>query len=91
MAAGPPHENRANPYPFFDELRKTPVARQPDGIYVVSSYRELVALLHDPRVSSDTRNRARPAAEDVAPSPRRTPATIITDRPARARWQSRGR
>ena len=31
------YENRANPYPFFDELRKTPVAREMDGIYAVST------------------------------------------------------
>ncbi|WNO76878.1 cytochrome P450 [Streptomyces sp. AM8-1-1] len=49
--------NRANPYPFFEELRKTPVSLQPDGSYVVSTYREVVALLHDNRVSSDTRKR----------------------------------
>ena len=69
------YENRANPYPFFDELRKTPVARQPDGIYVVSSYRELVALLHDPRVSSDPRKRPRRAGGcggSRAGRPRRT-------------------
>ena len=46
-------ENRANPYPFFDELRKTPVARVMHGIYAVTGYRELVTLAHDPRVSSD--------------------------------------
>jgi cytochrome P450 len=46
-------ENRANPYPFFDELRKTPVARVANGIYAVTGYRELLALAHDPRVSSD--------------------------------------
>jgi fatty acid omega-hydroxylase len=51
------YENRPNPYPFYAELRKTPVSRQPDGSYVVSTYRELVQLLHDPRVSSDTRKR----------------------------------
>jgi len=45
--------NRANPYPLLAELRKTPVARQEDGTYVVSTYDEIVALLHDPRVSSD--------------------------------------
>ncbi|MFI6599446.1 cytochrome P450 [Nonomuraea sp. NPDC050536] len=45
--------NRANPYPLYAELRKTPVARQDDGSYVVSTYREIVALLHDPRVSSE--------------------------------------
>ncbi|MEU6714208.1 cytochrome P450 [Nonomuraea sp. NPDC046802] len=49
---------RADPYPLFKELRKTPVARQDDGTYVVSTYREIVALLHDPRISSDRRNLA---------------------------------
>jgi fatty acid omega-hydroxylase len=48
-------ENRANPYPFFDELRKTPVACVADGLYVVTGYRELMALAHDPRISSDLR------------------------------------
>jgi cytochrome P450 len=52
------YENRANPYPFYAELRKTPVSRQPDGSYVVSTYREIVSILHDPRVSSDPRKRA---------------------------------
>ncbi|MET9452809.1 cytochrome P450 [Streptomyces cinerochromogenes] len=56
------YANRANPYPFYDELRKTPVARQPDGTYVVSTYREVVALLHDPRVSSDPRKCPVPGA-----------------------------
>ena len=41
--------SRANPYPLYTELRKTPVARQHDGTYVVSTYHEIVALLHDPR------------------------------------------
>jgi cytochrome P450 len=49
--------NRADPYPLYAQLRKTPVARQPDGSYVVSTYREIVALLHDRRVSSDPRSR----------------------------------
>jgi cytochrome P450 len=48
--------NRANPYPLYAQLRNTPVARQADGTYVVSTYHEIVALLHDPRVSSDPRN-----------------------------------
>ena len=49
------YENRANPYPFFDELRKTPVVRVTNGIYAVTGYEELMALAHDPRVSSDLR------------------------------------
>ncbi|HKA11745.1 MAG TPA: cytochrome P450 [Candidatus Dormibacteraeota bacterium] len=48
--------NRSNPYPLYAELRKTPVSRQEDGTYVVSTYREIVALLHDPRISSDPHN-----------------------------------
>jgi cytochrome P450 len=55
------YENRANPYPFFDELRKTPVARVTNGIYAVTGYEELMALAHDPRVSSDLR-KGRPLA-----------------------------
>lgn len=51
------YENRANPYPFFDELRKTPVARVTNDIYVISGYKEIVALIHDPRISADLRNR----------------------------------
>jgi fatty acid omega-hydroxylase len=59
-------ENRADPYPFFDELRKTPVARVKDGLYVVTGYREIITLSHDPRVSSDIRKSplaGKPAAE----------------------------
>ncbi|MFK0150901.1 cytochrome P450 [Streptomyces sp. NPDC090499] len=62
------YANRANPYPFYEELRKTPVARQPDGTYVVSTYREIVELLHDPRVSSDPRKCPAPAAAQAAGS-----------------------
>src|SRR5258708_31975072 len=52
------YTNRANPYPLYTELRRTPVTRADDGSYVVSTYREIVALLHDPPVSSDLRHRA---------------------------------
>src|SRR5579864_2766686 len=48
-------EHRPNPYPFFDELRKTPVVHVGNGVYVVTGYRELMTLAHDPRISSDTR------------------------------------
>ncbi|MFG2631985.1 cytochrome P450 [Streptomyces sp. NPDC048473] len=50
------YSHRADPYPLYAELRKTPVVRVEDGSYVVSTYREIVALLHDPRLSSDSRN-----------------------------------
>ncbi|MGY5138576.1 cytochrome P450 [Streptomyces nigrescens] len=69
------YTNRANPYPFYEELRRTPVARQPDGSYVVSTYREVVQLLHDPRVTSDQRKRP-----DTPSNP--FEATIITEDPS---------
>jgi cytochrome P450 len=55
------YANRANPYPLWAKLRQTPVCWQEDGpdeagTYVVSTYREIEALLHDPRISSDLRN-----------------------------------
>jgi cytochrome P450 len=52
------YSNRADPYPLYAELRRTPVMRAEDGSYVVSTYQEIVALLHDPRLSSDLRHRA---------------------------------
>ena len=48
-------ENRHNPYPLYAQLRKTPISQQEDGTYVVSTYREIEALLYDPRISSDER------------------------------------
>ena len=47
------YENRHDPYPFFDQLRETPVVRVAENTYVVTGYRELLALAHDPRISSD--------------------------------------
>jgi cytochrome P450 len=44
--------NRHDPYPLLTSLRRTPVALQPDGTYVVSSFAAVAALLHDPRISS---------------------------------------
>ena len=81
-------ENRANPYPFFDELRKTPVVRMDNGLYVVSGYRELLAMLHDPRLSSDLRNSPlAAAAERASPVPDelaaygKDPSMIASDPP----------
>jgi cytochrome P450 len=81
------YENRANPYPFYAELRKTPVSRQPDGSYVISTYREIVSILHDPRVGSDLRKRseAPPAAAEAAnlqtSTYDREPSMITSDPP----------
>lgn len=72
--------NRADPYPLYAELRKTPVSRQDDGSYVISTYREIVALLHDPRVSSDRRNLAE-TFEGREPSGTGGPSFIGLDPP----------
>ncbi|AOP45340.1 cytochrome P450 [Streptomyces lydicus] len=76
------HSSRADPYPLYAELRRTPVALQEDGSYVVSTYRELTDLLHNPHLSSDTRNLSHPTAgaEEQA-----TPAFINLDPPAHDR------
>jgi len=73
--------NRANPYPLYTELRQTPVSRADDGSYVVSTYREIVALLHDPRVSSDLRNRPDYPWTDESPGPGLPPFFISLDPP----------
>ncbi len=51
---------RADPYPLYAELRETPVARQEDGSYVISTYREITDLLHNPHLSSDVHSLSRP-------------------------------
>ncbi|MGD1225304.1 cytochrome P450, partial [Streptomyces krungchingensis] len=72
------YSSRADPYPLYAELRRTPVARQEDGSYVVSTYRELTELLHDPHLSSDVRNLAHPMPSVQSDT---TPAFINMDPP----------
>jgi cytochrome P450 len=45
--------NRAHPYPLYARLRETPVLREEDGTFIVSTYAEIRSLLQDPRVSSE--------------------------------------
>ncbi|OIK06380.1 cytochrome P450 [Streptomyces monashensis] len=72
------YSSRADPYPLYAELRRTPVARQEDGSYVVSTYRELTELLHDPHLSSDVRHLSRPMPSAEGGD---TPAFINMDPP----------
>jgi cytochrome P450 len=67
------YANRANPWPLWARLRQTPVCWQEDGpdekgTYVVSTYREIEALLHDPRLSSDLRNSTQTEGRTRAPN-----------------------
>ncbi|MFF4396841.1 cytochrome P450 [Streptomyces sp. NPDC001480] len=72
------YSSRPDPYPLYAELRETPVARQEDGSYVVSTYRELTDLLHDPHLSSDVRNLSHPMPSVEEGT---TPAFINMDPP----------
>ncbi|MGW7383914.1 cytochrome P450 [Streptomyces sp. NPDC054794] len=76
--------NRANPYPLYEELRKTPVLLDEEGgPYVISSYWDIESLLHDPRISSDAANLAA-AGADTANGPEQTglpPSFIRLDPP----------
>jgi cytochrome P450 len=49
-------DNRHDPYPLYAQARQLGVCRQHDGTYLVATHREVSALLHDPRISSDPRN-----------------------------------
>ncbi|MFF1833616.1 cytochrome P450 [Streptomyces sp. NPDC058231] len=78
------HAHRADPYPLYAELRRTPVSQQGDDLFVVSTYWEIKSLLHDPRISSDARNLSPSAAgtllqeEEASPLP---PAFLRLDPP----------
>ena len=49
-------ESRPNPYPIYERLREAPITKLDDGSYAVSTHREITALLHDPRISSNPDN-----------------------------------
>ncbi|WP_217560211.1 cytochrome P450 [Streptomyces sp. GbtcB6] len=72
------YSSRSDPYPLYAELRKTPVARQEDGSYVISTYRELADILHNPHLSSDVRHLAHPMPSSEGST---TPAFINMDPP----------
>lgn len=64
--------NRANPWPLWAKLRETPVCWQEDalddaGAYVVSTYRDVEAMFHDPRLSSDERNNRQTGERPLEP------------------------
>ncbi|MFF7754322.1 cytochrome P450 [Streptomyces sp. NPDC007971] len=78
------YANRANPYPLYEELRKTPVLHEEEGgPYVISSYWDIENLLHDPRISSDENN-VTAAGDDELSGPEATglpPSFIRLDPP----------
>ncbi|MFK0109874.1 cytochrome P450 [Streptomyces sp. NPDC091217] len=80
------YANRADPYPLYAELRKTPVRREDDGTYLVSTYYEVRNLANDPRLSNDTRNRPSGYARTAdAKDTTLPPSFIFTDPPVHDR------
>jgi cytochrome P450 len=45
--------HRPDPYPLYARLHETPILRDENGLYVVSTMAEIRSLLKDPRVSSE--------------------------------------
>lgn len=45
--------SRPNPWPLYAQLREDRVVRLEEGSYATGRYDDVLALLHDPRVSSD--------------------------------------
>jgi cytochrome P450 len=48
--------NRHNPWPLYAQLRRHRVTPLEEHAYAIGRYDDVLALLHDPRVSSDARN-----------------------------------
>ncbi|MFI9047034.1 cytochrome P450 [Streptomyces sp. NPDC053427] len=84
------YANRADPYPLYAEMRKTPVTLQDDGSYVVSTYYEVRSLANDPRLSNDVRNRD-PGADGPATGEEDTnlpPSFLLQDPPGHDRLRN---
>jgi cytochrome P450 len=57
--------SRHDPFPLYAELRKDRVNLLADGSYALGRYEDVVALLHDPRISSDPHNATDPGSLTV--------------------------
>jgi cytochrome P450 len=60
--------SRPDPFPLYAELRKDRVNVLADGSYALGRYEDVVALLHDPRISSDPHNATDPGTLTVVDS-----------------------
>jgi cytochrome P450 len=68
--------NRHNPWPLYAQLRRDRVVPLAEGSYAVGRYDDVLALLHDPRVSSDVHTLTDPGDRmvlDTAPFINRDP------------------
>jgi cytochrome P450 len=58
--------NRHNPWPLYTQLRRDRVVPLGEGRYALGRYDDVLALLHDPRVSSDPHTLTDPGDRLVA-------------------------
>ncbi|WP_027947391.1 cytochrome P450 [Amycolatopsis taiwanensis] len=74
------YANRPDPYPLYAELREAgPVVGQADGSsYLVGTYHEINALLHDPRLSADPR-KGPPGSADLSEEAPEPPFLTLDD------------
>jgi len=61
--------NRHNPWPLYAQLRQQRVVPLAEGSYAIGRYDDVLALLHDPRVSSDPHTLTDPADRIVMDTP----------------------
>ncbi|EFH80008.1 cytochrome P450 [Ktedonobacter racemifer] len=47
--------SRPNPYPIYEQMLEIPVAQLDENYFLVSTYHEILFLLHDPSVGKDQR------------------------------------
>jgi cytochrome P450 len=58
--------NRHNPWPLYAQLRRDRIVQLEPGSYALGRYDDVLALLHDPRVSSDPHTLADPGDRILA-------------------------
>ncbi|MGW1158629.1 cytochrome P450 [Streptomyces sp. NPDC002513] len=81
------YANRPDPYPLYAELREAGrVVPQTDGSYLIGTYHEIAALLHDPRISADPRSR--PASPGTLDAEGRKPPFLRLDDPEHHRLRT---
>ena len=83
-------EFRRDPYPFYARLREAdPVHWNPPGIWVLTRHADAVAMLRDPRLSSDFRNSdlylAFREMQGIDPRAEREPSMLFRDPPDHTR------
>ncbi|WP_433254734.1 cytochrome P450 [Streptosporangium sp. CA-135522] len=82
-------EHRADPYPYYRRLREeAPVYRSPRGAWILTRYRDCVAVLRDDRFGHGTRQRLLDNSSWRRPAPSQAMPFILLDPPEHTRQRS---